>query len=225
MELSTLSEFRHVPRWRGNWKLPEAERASVVMSPLTGIDVLVDRSDDDMRAWRDTRLGPLGNRDTHIKRMLPHLDMTALRIMQRIVEHTVECTGWSLRGEPVEDVAEIILRGFPGTGYGAEQTKCTACAGTGRITRPDGESVVCDTCNGSGMVEGDPQSLLMELNAVLSEASILTEGELGNWTWPSGGTASQTNVSATLVVAAVPQSDASTKTATPEVVPESESVD
>uniref|UniRef100_A0A6M3J2B7 Uncharacterized protein n=1 Tax=viral metagenome TaxID=1070528 RepID=A0A6M3J2B7_9ZZZZ len=227
MELATLAEFRYIPRWRGNREAAEGQRGSVVLTPLTGIDVLIDRTDEDMRSWADRRLKPIGARDAHLKMLIPSLDMIALRVLRVIDDHTLGCDGWLLHGEPVDDVVEVILRGFPGTGYGSERVPCSACKGLGVVSPTQPPSGApgpsCEVCKGLGTVDGNPQSLMMELNTALAEASVLTEDELGNWMRPSAGTASTAPPSAMPAGTAASPAPASTPEATIEEEKESAS--
>jgi len=172
VELATLAELRYIPKWRGNRDLQEGVRGSVVLVPLSGIDVLLDRSEEDMRTWRDERLKPITDAEPSMAGKLTHMDMTALRMLRVVDDHTKGWRGWTIRGVQCRDGMEIILRGFPSKGY------------------------------------GEADSLLVELNTALADASVLGEAELGNWIALSAGPAPTTG--ATPAAEGASPTDAST---------------
>ena len=158
MELATLAEVRYTPKFRGNRERPPGQRGDVLLIPLSGMDSLLDYTEEDLRAWATERLKPLGHIDAYIGARIDSLHVDALRMLRVIDDHTRDWRGWTLYGEPVTDGMRLCLRPMP-----------PPAATNGQVRE---------------------QSLFLEIQDALSEASVLTEDELGNWTALFDGTAS-----------------------------------
>lgn len=172
MELGGMTEFRHVPQFRGNRDLPEDKQVSVMVKRLTAIDVLQDLTPEQLHRWRDEAFHrwAVTEKEGNEERVLEFekeaagLEMVPtemLTVFRRVITHTHGFRNISYNGREVTDAAEIFL--------------------LARI--PDSLD--------------QTDNLLVELYNVLRDTASMTDEELKNWSTPSTGGTTPQSTSAT----------------------------
>ena len=180
MDLGGLTEFRYVPKFRGNRDQPEEEQVSVMVKRLSAIDVLQELTEDQLFSWRDEAFHDWaitekeGDEETvkgfqGIAEGLDLLPASMLLAFRKVVQHTHGYRNITHGDRTITKAQEIFL-----------------------LAR------IPDTFEQEG-------NLLVELLAVLRETAALTDDELKNYQMPSDGGAIQINTSATGAVEGTPQ--------------------